>query len=114
MTPAAWILSLPVRAYRLVLSPFLGHACRFQPTCSVYALDALERHGALRGGWLALRRIGRCHPWGSSGYDPVPGTVRPEDMPDAVPDVAPDPAAPDTRPQSAPPAAARNTTPRAD
>ena len=73
MTPAAWLLSLPVRGYRLVLSPWVGHACRYQPTCSAYALDALARHGALRGGWLTLRRIGRCHPWGRSGYDPVPG-----------------------------------------
>ena len=73
MTPGAYILSLPVRAYRLVLSPYVGNGCRYQPTCSVYALDALERHGALKGGWLALRRIGRCHPWGGYGYDPVPG-----------------------------------------
>jgi putative membrane protein insertion efficiency factor len=73
MTPSAYLLSLPVRAYRLVLSPWVGHGCRYQPTCSAYAMDALERHGALKGGWLALRRIGRCHPWGSSGYDPVPG-----------------------------------------
>ena len=73
MTPAAYLLSLPVRAYRLVLSPYVGHGCRYQPTCSVYALDALERHGALKGGWLAQRRIARCHPWGGSGYDPVPG-----------------------------------------
>lgn len=74
MTPAAYLLSLPVRAYRLVLSPYVGHGCRYQPTCSAYAMDALERHGAFKGGWLTLRRIGRCHPWGSSGYDPVPGT----------------------------------------
>jgi hypothetical protein len=73
MTPLAYIVSLPVRAYRLVLSPYVGHGCRYQPTCSVYALEALERHGAMMGGWLALRRIGRCHPWGGSGYDPVPG-----------------------------------------
>lgn len=73
MTPLAYVLSLPVRAYRLVLSPYVGHGCRYQPTCSVYALDALERHGAVKGGWLALRRIGRCHPLGGSGYDPVPG-----------------------------------------
>jgi len=73
MSPAARLLALPVRAYRLLLSPWLGHACRYQPTCSAYALEALERHGALRGGWLAARRIGRCHPWGGSGYDPVPG-----------------------------------------
>ncbi len=73
MTPGAYLLSLPVRAYRLVLSPYVGHGCRYQPTCSAYAMDALERHGAVKGGWLALRRIGRCHPWGGSGYDPVPG-----------------------------------------
>ena len=56
MTPAAYILSLPVRAYRLVLSPYVGHGCRYQPTCSAYALDALGRHGALKGGWLAIKR----------------------------------------------------------
>jgi len=72
MTPLARIVALPVRAYRLVLSPWVGHACRYQPTCSAYALEALERHGALRGSWLMLRRIGRCHPWGGWGYDPVP------------------------------------------
>ncbi|MFV0334866.1 MAG: membrane protein insertion efficiency factor YidD [Tropicimonas sp.] len=73
MTPAAWILSLPIRFYRMVFSPWVGNSCRYQPTCSAYALDALARHGALKGGWLAARRIARCHPWGSSGYDPVPG-----------------------------------------
>lgn len=73
MTPLAWIVALPVRAYRVTLSPWLGMNCRFQPTCSVYALEALERHGALKGTWLMLRRIGRCHPWGGSGHDPVPG-----------------------------------------
>ena len=73
MSPGAWLLALPIRAYRLLLSPWVGHNCRYQPTCSAYALEALARHGALRGGWLAARRIGRCHPWGSSGYDPVPG-----------------------------------------
>jgi putative membrane protein insertion efficiency factor len=73
MSPFAYILSLPVRAYRLVLSPWIGNSCRYQPTCSVYALEALEAHGALKGGWLALRRILRCNPWGGSGYDPVPG-----------------------------------------
>lgn len=72
MTPLARLIALPIRAYRLIFSPWVGHNCRYQPTCSAYALEALERHGALRGGWLALRRIGRCHPWGRSGYDPVP------------------------------------------
>ena len=72
MTPLAHIAALPVRAYRLLISPWLGPSCRYQPTCSAYALEALEKHGAVRGGWLALRRIIRCHPGGGSGFDPVP------------------------------------------
>ncbi|MEO0624747.1 MAG: membrane protein insertion efficiency factor YidD [Pseudomonadota bacterium] len=72
MSPLAWVIALPVRAYRLVLSPWVGMHCRFQPTCSAYALEALERHGAIRGTWLTIRRIARCHPAGGSGYDPVP------------------------------------------
>ncbi len=75
MSPLAYILALPVKAYRLIFSPWVGHNCRFQPTCSQYALDALAKHGGLRGGWLALRRIVRCNPWGSSGHDPVPDRV---------------------------------------
>lgn len=73
MTPLAHILAAPVRAYRLLLSPWVGHGCRFQPTCSVYALDALQRHGGIKGGYMMVHRICRCHPWGGSGYDPVPG-----------------------------------------
>ena len=61
-----------IRAYRYVLSPWWGSACRFTPTCSEYAADAIDRHGALRGSWLALRRVGRCHPWHAGGYDPAP------------------------------------------
>lgn len=72
MSFAARLLSLPVRGYRLVFSPWVGFNCRYHPTCSAYALEALTRHGALRGGWLALRRIARCHPWGGSGVDDVP------------------------------------------
>lgn len=72
MSPFAWILSLPVRFYRAVFSPWVGHNCRFEPTCSRYALEALEKHGAVRGGWLMIRRILRCNPWGGMGYDPVP------------------------------------------
>ena len=72
MTPLAHIVALPVRLYRLLFSAWIGHSCRFQPTCSAYALEALDRHGGLKGGWLTLRRLSRCHPWGSSGYDPVP------------------------------------------
>ena len=66
------ILIVLVTAYRYALSPMLGRSCRFHPSCSEYAQEALERHGALRGVWLALRRIGRCHPWHRGGYDPVP------------------------------------------
>lgn len=72
MTPLARVVALPVHAYRLIASPWVGHGCRFQPTCSAYALEALEKHGAIKGSWLAARRIGRCHPWGGSGIDNVP------------------------------------------
>ncbi|MFV2002812.1 MAG: membrane protein insertion efficiency factor YidD [Paracoccaceae bacterium] len=72
MSPLAHIVALPIRAYRLLFSPWVGHGCRYQPTCSAYALEALQKHGALRGSWLAARRVGRCHPLGSDGYDPVP------------------------------------------
>lgn len=85
--PSRWWLHLgilPIRAYRLVLSPWIGFHCRYQPTCSAYGIEAIERHGLLRGLLLATRRVGRCHPWGGSGYDPVPpegpkhtGTERP-------------------------------------
>ena len=71
-----------VRGYQRLLSPLLGANCRYQPTCSEYCAEAIERFGVWRGGWLALRRIGRCHPWGGSGYDPVPG------VPDAREDTA--------------------------
>lgn len=70
------IISLPlillIRFYQGAISPMFPGACRFQPTCSQYALEAIRRHGPLKGGWLALKRICRCHPWGGSGYDPVP------------------------------------------
>jgi len=66
------ILLAVVRAYRYALSPMLGQHCRFHPSCSAYAAEAIERHGASRGVWLALKRIARCHPWHAGGYDPVP------------------------------------------
>jgi putative membrane protein insertion efficiency factor len=68
----AKLLLALIRLYQFVLSPFVGGACRFVPSCSVYAREAIERHGALRGSWLALRRLSRCHPFGGSGFDPVP------------------------------------------
>jgi uncharacterized protein len=65
-----------VLLYRYLLSPVLPHGCRFAPTCSLYAIEALRVHGAIRGGWLAFRRIVGCHPWGGSGFDPVPPAGR--------------------------------------
>ena len=70
MSPLAFLVSLPVRGYRLLLSPWVGHGCRYQPTCSAYALEALERHGALKGSYLATKRVLSCHPLGGHGYDP--------------------------------------------
>ena len=69
-----WLLFgiLPIRAYQLTLSPFIGFHCRYQPTCSAYGIEAIERHGLVKGVALTLRRLGRCHPWGGNGYDPVP------------------------------------------
>ena len=72
MRALAWIGILPVRAYQWFISPLLPPSCRYEPTCSAYALEAFTRHGLLRGSWLTARRLLRCHPWGGSGYDPVP------------------------------------------
>ena len=80
-----------VKAYRLLLKPWLGNACRFEPTCSAYAMQALHRHGALRGSALAGWRLMRCHPWCAGGIDPVPGTP---------PAAAPPAQAPGERPSS--------------
>jgi putative membrane protein insertion efficiency factor len=64
-----------VKAYRLILSPWLGSSCRFEPTCSRYAIEALAKHGAAGGSYLTLKRIGRCHPWCAGGHDPVPDAL---------------------------------------
>jgi hypothetical protein len=66
--PLIWL----VRGYQLFISPFVPPSCRFHPTCSHYAIEALQKHGAVKGFWLALRRIARCHPWHPGGHDPVP------------------------------------------
>lgn len=68
----ARLLRALVQVYRVMLSPLLGPTCRFEPSCSAYALEALERHGARRGAWLGLRRVLRCHPFHPAGFDPVP------------------------------------------
>ncbi len=65
-------VKLLIRAYQVLLSPLFPPSCRFTPTCSNYALQAVDRHGVLKGGWLAIKRVGRCHPWNPGGYDPVP------------------------------------------
>lgn len=67
------ILTLPIRAYQYILSPYFGHSCRYMPSCSQYAIEAIEQRGALMGSYLAIKRILSCHPWHAGGYDPVPG-----------------------------------------
>jgi putative membrane protein insertion efficiency factor len=67
-----FIFLLIIKIYQNLISPLLGSNCRFTPTCSQYGLEAIKKHGPFKGGWLTLKRIGRCHPWGSHGHDPVP------------------------------------------
>jgi len=73
------LLQLPILAYRYLVSPLIGPRCRFMPTCSAYALEALERFGPIKGSWLAVRRIVRCHPLNEGGFDPVPKRQHPRD-----------------------------------
>jgi putative membrane protein insertion efficiency factor len=70
--PVTWLLKLLVRAYQLIISPNLPQSCRYTPTCSQYTIEALEKHGPIKGLFLSIKRILSCHPWGGSGYDPVP------------------------------------------
>jgi putative membrane protein insertion efficiency factor len=76
VSPAARVLLLLIAAYRRLISPFLPPSCRFYPSCSRYAVIAIQQHGAVRGLWLAVRRIARCHPWNPGGFDPVPPADR--------------------------------------
>ena len=68
------LIKICIRGYQLIISPIIGQRCRFQPTCSSYALEAVEEHGVIKGTYLGMKRVLRCHPWGSGGYDPVPST----------------------------------------
>ena len=69
------VVRVLIRGYQVLISPLLGPSCRFTPTCSAYALTSVERFGVARGGWLAAKRIARCHPWNPGGHDPVPDTL---------------------------------------
>jgi uncharacterized protein len=75
LSPAGWLLVGLLTVYRRFISPLLGPRCRFYPSCSAYALEAVQLHGALRGSWLAMRRLSRCHPFHAGGLDPVPGSA---------------------------------------
>ena len=75
--PLRYLLIGFLRCYRLVISPLYGQVCRYHPSCSAYALQAVTEHGSVRGSWLAARRLARCHPWAAGGYDPVPARTSP-------------------------------------
>ena len=68
----SFILVIPIKLYQILISPLIGPNCRYNPTCSNYAIQAINKHGPFKGTWLAVKRISRCHPWGGSGHDPVP------------------------------------------
>ena len=68
----SFLLIIPIKIYQIIISPLLGPSCRFTPTCSQYAVEAIQKYGPFKGSWLSLKRIIKCHPWGGSGYDPVP------------------------------------------
>lgn len=76
-----YVLLAALRAYRAVISPLYGQVCRYYPSCSAYAVEAVQVHGAARGTWLTIRRLGRCHPWAAGGLDPVPPHPRAADVP---------------------------------
>ena len=67
-----YLLIVPIKLYQILLSPLIGPSCRFTPTCSNYAIEAINKYGPFKGLWLAIKRISKCHPWGDSGHDPVP------------------------------------------
>lgn len=92
------LLLLLIRTYQYLLSPWVGGSCRYWPTCSEYAREAIEMHGAARGSWLALCRLGRCHPYGRGGFDPVPCACADESLPtEPRADVAPPASDPSAR-----------------
>jgi uncharacterized protein len=86
LTPGRRIAIGAIRGYQKLLSPFFGRNCRYYPTCSAFTAEAIEIHGVAAGGWMGIKRIGRCHPWHEGGFDPVP---RPTEVADGTPEVTP-------------------------